>query len=76
MAEHFWTELKMTPVEVDEQPDGTLDVHATTGAMDIAEEDAKYGCWFCFTELDADSFHTRCDYDPAQHGPGEDHRQS
>jgi hypothetical protein len=75
MADHSWVEMKYTPVEVEQRPDGTLDVHATEAALEIADEEAKYGCWFCFTPLDSDTFGTGCDYQPVEHGASEGDRQ-
>lgn len=65
MTKHQWVELKMTPVEVEADEQGNLQVHATEGAIEIADEDAKYGCWHCFVELTTESFSEECPYVPA-----------
>lgn len=60
MAHHVWVELKMTPLEIEQTEDGTLMVYATEAAMEIATEEARHACWFCYTPLDADTYGTEC----------------
>ena len=77
MAEHTWVEIKYTPIEVTLNDSGNLDIHATELALDIANEEALYGCWFCFTPLEHDTFGTPCSGDSARfsrlgHLPAED----
>jgi len=60
MRGHMWVELKMTPVEVEEMPDGTLNLSVAEAAEEIAHEEAQYGCWICFTPLDRNNLGTDC----------------
>jgi len=63
--QHAWVEMKYTPIEVEPQLDGSIHVHATEAAIEIAHEEALNGCWFCFTPLTPESLGTDCPYDPA-----------
>lgn len=60
MAHHAWVELKMTPLDIDVLEDGTLNVYATEAAIEIAEEDARHACWFCYAPLTTENFGTEC----------------
>lgn len=60
MTQHAWVELKMTPLDIEQAEDGTLMVYATEAAMEIATEEARHACWFCYTPLDSDTFGTEC----------------
>lgn len=59
-SEHMWVQMTYTPIEVTPKPDGTLDVHESEAAAEVAKDEALYGCWFCFTPLGTDTFGTPC----------------
>lgn len=59
-SEHMWVQMTYTPIEVTPKLDGTLDVHESETAAEIAKDQALLGCWFCFTPLGTDTFGTPC----------------
>lgn len=60
MSDHIWVAMQYTPLEIEELPDGTLNVSATESAIEVSVEEALYGCWMCHTPLDTESYHTEC----------------
>lgn len=63
MASHVWVMLTYTPLEITQQPDGSLHVEATEAAIEAAADEGKMGCWFCFTPLQVETFNTECSFD-------------
>lgn len=58
---HNWVEMKLTPVIVEVADDGyTLVVTASDMAIEISDNDAKYGCWICGVDLTTASYDTPC----------------
>ncbi|AVR56962.1 hypothetical protein PBI_TRISCUIT_90 [Microbacterium phage Triscuit] len=58
--EHFWVELKYVPVTVEEQEDESLSIFASEEALEASDDETVYGCWFCHTPLNTDTFPTEC----------------
>lgn len=57
---HTWVKIQYMPVHVEQADNGTLIVSGTDTAIESADDQAQYGCWFCDTVLDTDTFHTEC----------------
>lgn len=66
MSKHQWVSMQYTPLEIEQQPDGTLEVSATEVAIELSEEQALMGCWHCHTPLTAESYETECVAEVAQ----------
>jgi hypothetical protein len=67
--QHMWVELKYTPIQVTEVDGGLLVLHTDELSEETANEEALNGCWFCFTPLNSDTFHTECEYDADEPDP-------
>lgn len=63
MGKHMWVSFQYTPVVIEEQSDGSLKVEAELEAVEVAEEQAVIGCWFCHTNLTTESYNTECALD-------------
>lgn len=58
--DHMWVEIKYVPVTVEEQDDESLSIYASEEGVDLSDEAAVYGCWFCHAPLNTDTFPTEC----------------
>lgn len=57
---HQWVAISYVPIEVEPQPDGSLDSYTREGQEDLARDDSMLACWHCFTELTPESYTTPC----------------
>lgn len=59
---HLWVELRHVPVIVTEMSDGSGDllIEVSDTELELADEQALHGCWFCNTPLNNESFKTEC----------------
>jgi len=59
---HTWVQLSYMPVVVEKNLEtGNLDIYANNHfSEDMANEEAKLGCWFCFAPLTVETFDTPC----------------
>jgi hypothetical protein len=48
------------PVIVSEEDNGDLKVEVSDDALEVADEEAMHGCWFCNAPLSIESFKTEC----------------
>ena len=60
MAKHIWVELKYTPVTAILESNNTISVYTTEESHDVANAEAKLGCWFCYTPLDEETINGEC----------------
>lgn len=60
MTDHMWVSMQYTPIHVDEMPDGSISVSADLSAIQVSEEEALMGCWFCHAPLSPETYHTSC----------------
>jgi hypothetical protein len=58
--DHLWVELRHMPVIVSEEDNGDLKVEVSDDALEVADEEAMHGCWFCNAPLSIESFKTEC----------------
>lgn len=61
VPQHFWVEMKYTPLEVTKGGDGELRVSITDTHAEAAKQEALLGCWFCHTPLNTDTFDSYCE---------------
>lgn len=57
---HMWVKLQMTPLAVSVTNDGGLKIAPMETSLQLTEDEAKVGCWFCHTPLNEETFHTEC----------------
>ena len=59
---HTWVQLSYMPVHVEmNEESGNLDIYTHNHFSEsMAHEEAKLGCWFCFTPLTIETFNTPC----------------
>jgi hypothetical protein len=59
---HTWVQLSYMPVDVEYNPEsGHLDVFAHNHfSEEMANQEAKLGCWFCMVPLTIETFDTPC----------------
>lgn len=60
MGSHVWVAIQYTILSIEKEPDGTLTVSATNESIQVATDEAVYGCWLCNTILSPDTFETEC----------------
>lgn len=63
---HLWVELRHVPLIVTEQTNGDLLVEVSDSELELADEAAMHGCWFCHVPLTQASFSTECRPEDAQ----------
>lgn len=60
LLKHMWVSMQYTPLQVEKGDDGNLSVYASDDALQVSDEEAKMGCWFCHTPLSTETFDTQC----------------
>lgn len=66
MASHSWVEIQYVPVTVEVVAGGSLQTYASEEGLEIAADDAVYGCWHCNVPLSPESFAQECTVQPSQ----------
>lgn len=47
MLKHNWVEMRYTSVTVESEGDDSIRIIASGSAIEIANEQAQFGCWHC-----------------------------
>jgi len=58
--QHSWVEISYMPVSVEVKEDGSLDILSSDEGAEAAKDEAVYGCWFCNSPLNHETFLTEC----------------
>lgn len=63
MTDHMWVKYTYAPIQVEEDENGNLDTFVTDTQEQVAQEDAKFGCFHCNEPLTVESYKTECSYE-------------
>jgi hypothetical protein len=60
MSGHLWVALNYQPIDVEEQPDGSLHTFTTEAGEEASKGDDALVCYICGAPLTTLSFHEVC----------------
>lgn len=59
MTNHLWVKLSYTMIDAT-VINGEIVTTISDTSAEVAEDEAKVGCWFCDTPLDIETINTEC----------------